>query len=308
MSTRSFDEFTNLYPVQKTLRFELKPVGKTKDWIEKNGLLDQDNHRAESYKVVKKVIDHYHKHFIDESLRTLQGDQKEKFNKGLLSYIELKSKSDPTLKKKLEKEQESLRKIIAGLFNTTRLFGKELIKEDLIIYLFECERNGEELPAGLSLDECKTIIKEFDEFTTYFTGFHENRRNMYSADSKSTAIAFRLIHENLPKFVANMEVWKKVNVVLKNQMAQLEKEMDFELGGKTLASLFEDVTSYADYLTQSDITRYNAIIGGRSEGDIKVQGINEYINLYNQKAAKKDRLPKMTELYKMILSDRESVS
>ena len=308
MKQRTIEEFTHLYPVQKTLRFELKPVGQTKDWIEKNGLLEQDNHRAESYKVVKKVIDHYHKHFIDESLRALQGDPKEKFNKGLHSYVELKSKSDPTLKKKLEKEQESLRKTITGLFNTTRLFGKELIKEDLIIYLYECERNGEELPAGLSIDECKAIIKEFDEFTTYFTGFHENRKNMYSSDAKATAIAFRLIHENLPKFVANMEVWKKVNAVLKTQMTQLEKEMDFELGGRTLASFFEDITSYSDCLTQSNITCYNAIIGGRSEGDTKVQGINEYINLYNQTAAKKDRLPKMTELYKMILSDRESVS
>lgn len=308
MKQRTIEEFTHLYPVQKTLRFELKPVGQTKYWIEKNGLLEQDNHRAESYKVVKKVIDHYHKHFIDESLRALQGDPKEKFNKGLQSYVELKSKSDPTLKKKLEKEQESLRKTITGLFNTTRLFGKELIKEDLIIYLYECERNGEELPAGLSIDECKAIIKEFDEFTTYFTGFHENRKNMYSSDAKATAIAFRLIHENLPKFVANMEVWKKVNAVLKTQMTQLEKEMDFELGGRTLASFFEDITSYSDCLTQSNITCYNAIIGGRSEGDTKVQGINEYINLYNQTAAKKDRLPKMTELYKMILSDRESVS
>ena len=31
-------QFTNLYPVSKTLRFELQPIGKTKENIEKNGI------------------------------------------------------------------------------------------------------------------------------------------------------------------------------------------------------------------------------------------------------------------------------
>ena len=35
-------QFTNLYPVSKTLRFELQPVGKTKENIEKNGILLRD--------------------------------------------------------------------------------------------------------------------------------------------------------------------------------------------------------------------------------------------------------------------------
>ncbi len=34
--------FANLYSVQKTLRFELKPVGETLDRIVKSGLLEED--------------------------------------------------------------------------------------------------------------------------------------------------------------------------------------------------------------------------------------------------------------------------
>lgn len=44
---RIADCFTGLYPVSKTLRFELRPVGKTQKYIEKHGILDDDFQRAE---------------------------------------------------------------------------------------------------------------------------------------------------------------------------------------------------------------------------------------------------------------------
>ena len=55
----NYSEFSGLYPLSKTLRFELKPIGKTKENIEKNGILERDNERAIAYKAVKKVIDEY---------------------------------------------------------------------------------------------------------------------------------------------------------------------------------------------------------------------------------------------------------
>ena len=65
---KAFENFTGLYPLSKTLRFELKPIGRTLEYIEKNGLLDRDKHRANSYVKVKKIIDRYHKQFIEDSL------------------------------------------------------------------------------------------------------------------------------------------------------------------------------------------------------------------------------------------------
>jgi len=64
----AFDKFTGLYPLSKTLKFELIPIGKTLEYIEKNGLLDQDKHRADNYVEVKRIIDKYHKQFIEDSL------------------------------------------------------------------------------------------------------------------------------------------------------------------------------------------------------------------------------------------------
>ena len=54
---KAFENFTGLYPLSKTLRFELKPIGRTLEYIEKNGLLDRDKHRASSYVKVKKNSD-----------------------------------------------------------------------------------------------------------------------------------------------------------------------------------------------------------------------------------------------------------
>lgn len=65
-------------------------------------------------------------------------------------------------------------------------------------------------------------------------------------------------------------------------------------------------------LSQSGIDRYNGIIGGYTcEDGTKVQGLNEYINLYNRQVAKKDkslRLPFMKPLYKQILTEGVGVS
>ena len=69
---KAFQQFSRIYPLSKTLRFELKPVGNTLEHINKNGLLEQDQHRAESYIQVKKVIDEYHKAFIESVLDNLE--------------------------------------------------------------------------------------------------------------------------------------------------------------------------------------------------------------------------------------------
>lgn len=69
MSNGALDQFTGLYPVSKTLHFELKPVGNTLEQIKKGELISQDEERAKDYKTMKKLLDLWHKHFIVESLQ-----------------------------------------------------------------------------------------------------------------------------------------------------------------------------------------------------------------------------------------------
>lgn len=298
---KAFENFTGLYTLSnKTLRFELKPIGKTLEYIEKNELLERDKHRAESYVKVKKIIDSYHKQFIEDSLR----DFKLKYNKEgkkdsleeYFYYYKLKSRDDKQ-KKDFEEIQKNLRKQIVSRFKEhekyNNLFGNKLIKEDLLEFVND--------------EEEKKHIGEFKDFTTYFTGFHKNRQNMYSEEDKSTAIAYRLIHENLPKFIDNISVFERVAATeISSNFSQIYSDFETYLSVSDISEIFK-LDNYTKVLTQKQINDYNMIIGGNSEGNVK--GLNEYINLYNQKQKDKShRLPKLKPLFKQILSDRNDKS
>ncbi len=299
---KAFENFTGLYPLSKTLRFELKPIGRTLEYIEKNGLLDRDKHRANSYVKVKKIIDRYHKQFIEDSLRNFKLIYENEGKKDSLEeyfyYYKLRNR-DEKQKKDFDEIQKNLRKQIASQLKKherfKRIDKKELIKEDLLEFVDDVnERN---------------LIDEFKDFTTYFTGFHENRQNMYSDEAKSTAIAYRLIHENLPKFIDNISVFERVAATdIADCFAQIYSDFEEYLNVNNISEIFR-LDYYTEILTQTQIDVYNLIIGGRSEGDVKIKGLNEYINLYNQQQKdKSQRLPKLKPLFKQILSDRNAIS
>ena len=86
-----YSEFINRYPVSKTLRFELIPQGRTLEYIERDGIITEGEHRAESYKHVKKIIDEYHKTFIEAALSEVELSN-------IDSYVELYRKREKTAK------------------------------------------------------------------------------------------------------------------------------------------------------------------------------------------------------------------
>lgn len=310
----NFEQFTHLYPLSKTLRFELRPVGATLARIKEGGFLENDNHRAESYKKVKKLIDEYHKHFIEQALGDFSLTENETegskcLNSYLETYIQLyrSSRIEDAEKKAFEKVQAEMRKLIAKTLKGSeaykRLFKQELIKEDLTVFL---RTHG-----GTVADE--ELVEEFKNFTTYFTGFYENRENMYSEEEKSTAISYRLVNENLPKFVDNMAAFAIIAQVpeVRAMLDELQKGLGAELDGTTIDELFT-LPFFNKVLTQKQIAVYNAAIGGKvsdshSKGESHIKGINQIVNLYNQQH-KDARLPKLKMLYKQILSDREALS
>ena len=73
---KDLKQFIGIYPVSKTLRFELKTVGRTQEWIERNHVLEHDWKRAEDYPKVKEMIDAYHKLCISKSLKNVNFDIK----------------------------------------------------------------------------------------------------------------------------------------------------------------------------------------------------------------------------------------
>lgn len=322
-----YENFKKIYPLSKTLRFEAKPVGSTlKNFIE-SGLLEEDEHRAQSYVKVKKLIDEYHKVFIDRVLNDGCLPLENKGNKNSLEeYYEsyLSKNRDENANNTFKEIQQNLRSVIAKKLTDDKayanLFGNKLIesykdKEDKkkiidsdLIQFINCA-NSSQLN-GMSEDEAKELVKEFWGFTTYFEGFHTNRKNMYTAEEESTAIAHRLVNENLPKFIDNMDVFKKAvaKPEIQANIEELYANFAAYLNVESIQEMFQ-LDYYNMLLTQKQIDVYNAIIGGKTDEDhdVKIKGINEYINLYNQQH-KNEKLPKLKVLFKQILSDRNAIS
>lgn len=293
MKNKMYDQFTGKYSLQKTLRFELIPQGKTLEHIEKNGLIEEDTMRADDYIEIKKLIDDYHRDYIERALKDVELSSIDK-------YVAVYNNPNHTADD-LEKCAEVARKEIVSFLSSqpeySKLFKGELIKEILPAY---CEDNEEAL----------TLIEKFRQFTPYFTGFNENRKNIYTDEAKSTAIGFRVINQNLPKFIDNYNTLKKA----------LEYP-DIADGIKSIGNDFEDILrgssaveylspdNYSAFVSQKGIDAYNTILGGKTLSDReKIQGINEYINLHNQKVNRTEKVGTSKPLYKQILSDRQSTS
>lgn len=262
-----FNNFTKRYQLSKTLRFELVPVGDTEKFIKEKGLLEKDKKRADDYKKAKKLIDECHRDFIEKTLSGKKlSDQK------LTEYLNefIKPERD---NKTLGQISEVLRKEIAGwLKDNPTNDGKNLIEEKVPAFLKEHERN----------EEAK-LVSDFKGFTTYFGGFNDNRENIYSDKEQSTAIAYRIVHENLPKFISNINTFQLLSKNHKIDFSEVEKQMKGELNGKKLKDIFS-LDYFNNCLTQSGIDRYNVIVGGKTDDKgSKVQGINEKINLFQAK-------------------------
>lgn len=300
---KAFQDFTNLYSLSKTLRFELKPIGKTLEHIEQKEILKKDQELYISYQKMKKIIDNYHKDFIELALKDAELEELETFK--LLYFADPEVKKSNNFSKEIEKVQTVLRKSICSNFKKNKeveniykkLFNKDLFKDLLKDYLKD-ESDLKE-------------VEKFEEFTTYFTGFHENRRNIYSDKEQSTAIGYRLVHENLPKFLDNLETFDKVShqeelfIKINAAINQISEVSNL----KNISPSLFTLSGFNYVLTQKGIDFYNLLIGGfTEEGGKKIQGINELINLHNQTKEKNERLPKMKPLYKQILSDRNSIS
>lgn len=279
----------NGYSRSITLRNRLIPIGKTEENIQK--FLESDKNRADKYPGAKQLIDNLHRDFIAEVLSTHSFDWQP-----LADAIEKFQKTkDARDKKKLQIQQANLRKQIAKVFSSSekgkKLFSKELFSELLPEYI-----KGK-------VDEATSeeIVKEFDRFTTYFTGFYDNRKNMYSDEEQATAISFRLVNENFPKFLANAKLFQEI----KEKHPEIINDALKSLKNEQIDSYFE-VNGFNACLTQQEIDAYNQVLGGTAAeaGQEKSRGLNECINLYKQQHPDV-KTGKMSMLYKQILSDRE---
>jgi CRISPR-associated protein Cpf1 len=307
-----WDDFTNQYSLSKTLRFELKPVGKTAENIKTSDLLNEDKKRAEEFKQVKLILNDYYRDFIEKVLYNVEIDS-ELLSQYYEIYTSLKKmkKSDLNYKNKLKEFKKinlELRKSIFIIVSEDpkydNLFKAELLKDELPLWLKEHER----------LSDFK-LISKFRGWGTYFVGFFKNRENIFSKEEISTSLIYRIVNDNLPKYIDNLENYNKLLEEYSNiSFDGLENELKEELENKTLSEFFT-INHFNRCLNQSGIDKYNTVLGGKflSGKDEKIKGFNEYVNLYSQQlndklTSKKVRRMKLAVLFKQILSEKQSHS
>lgn len=304
-----FDKFINLYELSKTLRFELKPVGKTQEMLEKNNVFEKDRLIHEKYQDVKSYFDRLHREFVKDSLKDVSLDN-------LDGYLEvfIEFRKDPKNKdnqKTLKNEEQKLRELIVRFFNRqakgyadahsflknkdVEIFFEESVFE-LLKEKFGEEENTKILNEAIGKEE--SIFDGFDKFTGYFTKFHETRRNFYKADGTSTALATKIIDQNLKRFCDNLLAFKQAITGKNIDFTEVEKNFSISLTD------FFVVDFYNSCLLQDGIDRYNKIIGGETltSGE-KLKGINEIINKYRQDN-KGQKIPFLKTLDKQILSEK----
>lgn len=316
-------EFTNLYKLEKTLKFGLEPVlledqtlddfwntylnGPEKDELHK--LYMHDEERNENYPIMKAMLDHFHKKFITSALEKFEVGEK-----GVTWDALARAYHEDKQSKEYQKLQEEMRAKIQKTFTEhewwsylssySKLIGQlmpNLVKnDDDFVESIKEIHSDMELSQGKMLDAVKT----FDNFSVYFKKYEKNRKNMYSKEAQNTSIANRIVNENFPKFLDNITVYHRLKETCPDELKEIENNLEETLKGLSFDDIF--VPSYYNKcLTQEGIEMFNWLLGGNpNEG---VFGINSVGNHYLQHHSESDlklRNLQMSPLYKQILSDR----
>ena len=344
-----FDNFTCQYSLSKTLRFELKPVGKTRENMDADLKYDEnlrtfftDQKIEDAYQILKPVFDKIHEEFITKSLESAEAKAID-FSKYFNLYKKQKAEQDKDERKKMDKplqdEEKRLRKEFEKLYIAA---GKEfkaaagkdnknkdvleesgckvLTEAGILTYLKNKLKDDPIYFDGLKLPEVKILVEnnktnkekiekaleKINKFFTYFGGFNQNRENYYSTDGKATAVASRVVDENLPKFIDNLfsyeknkDEYGKVFAELQNAGKELKlKNPKWDGTNKTAEfipayDIKDDeanfaIESFANYFSQPEIDAYNE----------KVANVNYLVNLHYQQT--KNKLPKFKILFKQI--------
>ena len=269
-------DFTKLYQLSHTLKFELRPIGKTLENLQNSGLLEEDFKRSQDYAEVKSVLDEVHKKFLQDVLSDCDLSWQELAD--ALKIFQINKD-----RKVLEDVQKKYRKLLADKFNKNEFF--KILTEATPSKLFR------HLLAQPDITEQK--VETFGKFACYFKGYQENRKNIYSAEAQQTAAAYRAVNENFVKYLRVVELYDSF---VKNfpELVEDIRQRTAELTDEDLSQVLQ-VENYNKFVAQSGIEYLNSLIAQ----------INSAVNLYRQ--AHKVRLSFVPLLFKQILSDREQV-
>ncbi len=268
----NFSQFIGVQKVNKTLRNELIPTDNTRENIEKNGIISEDELRAEMGHELKAIMDDYYRNMIEETLSKKCNINWSMLFAAMDSVARSANKKDAD--KILENVQKEKREEIHKLFKEQENFGKsfsaKLVSDVLPDFIGKYE--------GYSVEERVNkieVLKLFKGFMTSFKAYFDNRNNAFSKENISTSICHRVVNDNAFIFWDNLNAFKKIDKYAHDAVETIEGEISGTLGEWKISQIYS-VDFFGMVISQSGITFYNEVSGE----------INKYMNIYCPKKNK----------------------
>ena len=284
-----YNETIGSKSLSKTLRNSLIPVLDTQKNIEKNGIIIEDELRAEKRLELKEIMDDYYRYYIETKLSNIR-----KINWTPLFEAMEENVKNNTAKnqKELENIQKGKRAEIYEILkedeNFKNMFGAKLVSDILPDFIRSTGGEANEIQKKLE------IIKLFNRFMSSFTDYFENRKNVFSKEEKSTSICYRVVNDNAWIYFQNLAAYTKIKQDAPEEIDKINENENI-LGEYHLKDIF-NYDFYCLLMTQSGIQYYNDVCGV----------VNSYVNLFCQKNKLNKGKYKMRRLHKQILSVAES--
>jgi CRISPR-associated protein Cpf1 len=302
-----FDESTGVYQVTKTIRQKLIPVGKTLEHIKEKGFVEQDKQRAKDFLAVKGFADAYYRDYIKRCLAGLKVDAAliESHYELYRSVIgtsdegdeskEVKTKRMQKAFKAYDSSKDKLRKHVAKCF----IGLSALLKSAFLVKV---------LPEWMDEQDCDykdiQIVHGFNKFTSYFMDYFKLKKSLFSSESKSNALAYRIVDVNLELFFKNKLAFNNVL-----GLGEQDKRFDGLLDVLHKSDELFELSKAFDYVAQNNINNYNAkFLGVSHEDGSRTKGINSFI--YELLAVNKDisRFGVFVKLQRQIFGEGGSLS
>lgn len=314
----NLDTFKNVYPVSKTLCFQLVPHPKTQEHIDKEDRIKLDTKVQDNCRVVKKIADRYHQEIIQSvlsgnRLKYLSDGNDDSIQEYAEAYYDRPAKGDRDAKdkraKRLKKISSNLCKQVSGFFDEKEIKGEAFL--DLVA---SAKFYKEVLPVmSLSSDERKAL-DSISSKTGYMKEYTAARSFIYNAKTEGNTIPNRIVKDNLPIHLRNSSLFDSLPEEIISAVETFGQASQW-LYAESIRELFQ-VSAFSTLLDQTAIDSYNTVIGGiKLSDDKQLKGLNQIIAEYNARhkddepsETVKKRYDKFKKLKKQILSDRTTLS
>lgn len=265
MENNNFKDFTNLYELSKTLRFELRPTDeKSKKAIEiknfETDFLIKNNRKKLFFYIDELLLEYIQIIFNENNLSNLN------LNYYSQEYIQNKNNKE---KKKNNKytEENKLIELLIEKFSKVTIKGikeeisyEEILKEKVLEFintLYILDEEKVNFKKEEDKEEIKNIIRLFKWNFTKIKDFIENRKETIFCQKeklKKWSILHRIIKENLPIFIDNKLKFEKIIDLFDNwNLDFIDQKYHFLESEKEVFEL----NYYKKCFLQSWIDKYN---------------------------------------------------